>query len=279
MHKKSVICPCMSAQVTVTRKTTQDIRNRKGAEPIVVLTAYTAPMAALLDEHTDILLVGDSLGMVLYGMESTLPVTVEMMVQHGRAVMRGSQSSLVVIDMPFGSYQESPERAFRNASHILAETGAQAVKLEGGSEMAETVRFLTQRGVPVMGHVGLTPQHVQQFGGFRVQGRDDKAAQKIMSDAAAISDAGAFSMVIEGVVESLASEMTQHMAVPTIGIGASAACDGQVLVSEDMLGLNAWTPKFVKRYADMASLIREAAKAYADEVRNRTFPDSNNTYS
>ena len=269
----------MSAQQTTKRLTTQDIRQRKHSEPLVVLTAYTAPMARLLDSHSDILLVGDSLGMVVYGMESTLPVTLEMMSLHGQAVMRGSARAMVVVDMPFASYQQSKEQAFANAARILAETGAQAVKLEGGAEMAETVKFLTERGVPVMGHVGLTPQHVQQFGGFRVQGRDDAAAQKIRADALAIAEAGAFSMVIEGVFEPLAQAITRDVSVPTIGIGASAACDGQVLVSEDMLGLNAWTPKFVKRYADMAGLIDRAAKEYAADVKSRHFPGNEQLYN
>lgn len=251
---------------------------RKGGEPLVVLTASTAPIARLADEVADILLVGDSLGMVLYGMESTLPVTLEMMIAHGRAVVQSSQRAMVVVDMPFGSYQESPEQAFRNTARVLAETGAQAVKLEGGAEMAETIQFLTQRGVPVMAHIGLMPQHMQQLGGFKVQGRDDAQIATIKADAKAISTSGAFSVVIEGVVESLAKELTTLISIPTIGIGASASCDGQVLVTEDLLGLTPRQPKFVKQYADLSNTIRAALGSYAAEVKSRTFPTAEQTY-
>jgi len=256
-----------------------DIRARKGGEPVVVLTAYTTPFASLLDAHADILLVGDSLGMVLYGMENTLAVTLEMMIAHGRAVVKGSQRACITVDMPFASYQESKELAFRNAATILAETSAQAVKLEGGAEMAETIAFLTERGVPVMAHIGLTPQHVQRMGGFKVQGRGDEAAAKLLADAKAVTQAGAFSLVVEGVVETLAQRITEQVAIPTIGIGASAACDGQVLVAEDMLGLHAQSPKFVKHYANIAEVISNAAADYAQDVKKRRFPTSAHTYS
>ncbi len=263
----------MSAQTEIRRVTVPQLRARKGETPIVVLTAYTTPIARLLDPHVDILMVGDSLGMVVYGMDSTLGVTLDMMINHGRAVMRGSQRACVVIDLPFGSYQESPEVAFRNAARVLAETGAQAVKLEGGAEMASTVSFLTQRGVPVMGHVGLTPQSINTLGGFRTQGRDEETARRVLADAEAVARAGAFSVVVEGTVEILAREITARIAIPTIGIGASPSCDGQVLVIDDVLGLFAdFTPKFVKRYAELGPQITEAVACYAAEVRSRKFP-------
>jgi 3-methyl-2-oxobutanoate hydroxymethyltransferase len=245
----------------------------KGRAPIVGLTAYTAPIARLLDPHVDFMLVGDSLGMVIYGFDSTLPVTLEMMIAHGAAVMRGSARALVVVDLPFGSYQESPEQAFRNAARILAETGCAAVKLEGGEEMAETVRFLTRRGVPVMGHVGLMPQSVNAAGGFKIQGRGEHQAERVAADAAAIAEAGAFSVVIEGTIEKVARAITEAVPAPTIGIGASPACDGQILVTDDVLGVfTAFTPRFVKRYAELAPLISAAAEAYAADVRARRFP-------
>lgn len=268
----------MSKVTQTSRKTTRHIRQAKGTEPLVVLTAYDALTARLLDAHCDVLLVGDSLGMVLYGMETTLPVTVAMMAAHGKAVMRGSQHALVVVDMPFASYQESKEQAFRNASKLLKQTGAQAVKLEGGEEMAETIAFLTARGVPVMAHVGLTPQHVQQMGGFRVQGKNDASHAKALADIQAVEQAGAFSVVIEGVVEMLAAQMTQSVAIPTIGIGASAACDGQVLVAEDMLGLTENPPKFVRPFAQLRQDIDAAAAAYAKAVKARSFPGSEECY-
>jgi 3-methyl-2-oxobutanoate hydroxymethyltransferase len=219
------------------------------------------------------LLVGDSLGMVLYGMDTTIGVTLEMMIAHTCAVMRGSERACVIVDMPFGSYQESPQQAFRNAARLMSETGAAGVKLEGGLEMAETIRFLVSRGVPVLGHIGLTPQAVHALGGFRAQGRADVEAAKIRADALAVADAGAFAVVIEGTVEPLAQAISQEIAIPTIGIGASAACDGQVLVTEDVLGLfGAFTPKFVKRYADLAGAVDEAAARYAADVRARAFP-------
>lgn len=263
----------MSKEIVTKRITTRDIRLKKAGEPIVALTAYTAPMAKLLDRHVDMLLVGDSLGMVLYGMDTTIGVTLDMMINHARAVMRGSEHACVIVDMPFGSYQESPEQAFRNAARIMVETGAAGVKLEGGGEMAETIRFLVSRGVPVLAHIGLTPQAVHAFGGFRAQGRAEEEALQIRTDARAVTAAGAFGVVLEGTVEPLARAISQEILIPTIGIGASSACDGQVLVSEDILGLfGTFTPKFVKRYADLSSAVDDAAGRYAADVRARSFP-------
>lgn len=255
-----------------------DIAARKGGEKIVMLTAYTAPVAALLDAHCDILLVGDSLGMVVYGLDSTLPVTLDMMIAHGAAVKRSAKQALVVVDMPFGSYQESPQQAFRNAARVLQETGAAAVKLEAGKELAETVQYLTERAIPVMGHVGLMPQHLHRYGGFKAQGREVEAQNAILADAKAIAAAGAFCMVIEGVVESLAAEITRSVAVPTIGIGASAECDGQVLVVDDMLGMFDHGAKFVKRYANAREMIAQAAASYAAEVKSGAFPAAEHCY-
>src|SRR6187549_758301 len=260
------------------RLTIPAIRNRKGAEPIVMLTAYTARMAQLLDAHCDLLLVGDSLGQVIYGLPSTVPVTLDMMCAHGAAVVRGSWHALVAVDMPFGAYEASPEQAFNSAARILKETGAAAVKLEGGEAMAETVAFLTARGVPVVGHVGLTPQAVNALGGYRARGRDDAEAAKIVGDARAVAEAGCFALVLEGVLEEIAVEATRAVACPTIGIGASAQCDGQILVTEDMLGMFERVPRFVKRYDDLAARISAAAEAYAGEVRARTFPGPEQTY-
>lgn len=263
----------MSATGQIKRISVPEIAARKGGEPVSILTAYSVSMARLLDPHVDCLLVGDSLGMVLYGMDSTLSVTLDMMIAHGAAVVRGSQRACVVVDLPWATYQESPQQAFRSAARVLAESGAQAVKLEGGEEMAETVRFLVRRGIPVMGHVGLTPQAVNALGGYRARGRSDAEQHKIIGDARAIADAGAFSIVVEGVVEPLARQITENIPAVTIGIGASAACDGQVLVSDDMLGLfSGFTPKFVKRYATISDTISQAAEAYTAEVRARSFP-------
>ena len=248
-------------------------------EPLVMLTAYTARMAQLLDPHCDLLLVGDSLGQVIYGLPSTVPVTLEMMCAHGAAVVRGSYHSVVIVDLPFGSYEASPKAAFATASRVLKETGAAAVKLEGGEAMAPTVRFLTERGVPVMGHVGLTPQAVNVLGGYAARGRSDAEAVKIVSDARASAEAGAFAIVVEGVVETIAEEVTAAVDCPVIGIGASARCDGQVLVTEDMLGLFERTPRFVKRYAALAETIAAAAGRYAGEVRARAFPTADQTYA
>jgi 3-methyl-2-oxobutanoate hydroxymethyltransferase len=261
------------------RVSVPDLVARKGQEPIVCLTAYTTPMARMLDSHVDLLLVGDSLGMVLYGLDSTIPVSLEMMVQHGAAVTRGAKQALVVVDMPFGSYQESPAQAFASAARLMKETGCQAVKLEGGRAMAPTVAFLVERGIPVMGHIGLMPQSVNTMGGYRARGRGDSEAASVMADAIAIAEAGAFSIVVEGVMEQLAQAITTRVTVPTIGIGASAACDGQVLVSEDILGLFAeFKPRFVKRYAELGSEIEDAAARYAADVRARRFPGPDNIF-
>jgi 3-methyl-2-oxobutanoate hydroxymethyltransferase len=260
------------------RLTVPKIQEMKGGEPIVMLTAYTARMAQLLDPHCDLLLVGDSLGQVIYGLPSTISVTLEMMCAHGAAVVRGSWHAVVAIDMPFGCYEQSPEQAFANASRVLKETGAAAVKLEGGEAMAETVAFLVRRGIPVIGHVGLTPQAVNALGGYRARGRDDAERAKILADAKAVAEAGCFALVLEGVMEEIANEATRAVACPTIGIGASAQCDGQVLVTEDMLGLFERTPRFVKRYDDLASRIGEAAATYAGEVRARSFPTEDQIY-
>jgi 3-methyl-2-oxobutanoate hydroxymethyltransferase len=260
------------------RLTAPKIMAMKGGDPIVMLTAYTARMAQLLDPHCDLLLVGDSLGQVIYGLPSTIPVSIEMMCAHGAAVVRGSWHAMVAIDMPFGSYEASPEQAFQNAARILKETGAAAVKLEGGEAMAETVAFLTARGIPVIGHVGLTPQAVNALGGYRARGRDDAEAQKILADARAVAEAGCFALVLEGVMEEIASEATRAVGCPTIGIGASAECDGQVLVTEDMLGLFERTPRFVKRYDDLAARVGDAAAVFASEVRSRSFPSEEQIY-
>lgn len=260
------------------RLTVPAIRAAKGKEPLVMLTAYTVRMAQLLDPHCDMLLVGDSLGQVIYGLPSTVPVTLDMMAAHGAAVVRGSYRSVVVIDMPFGSYEASPEQAFASAAMLLKATGAAAVKLEGGVAMAPTVAFLSERGIPVMGHVGLTPQAVNMLGGYGARGRSEAEAAKIVADATAVAEAGAFAVVIEGVVEPIAIEITQKVACPTIGIGASAQCDGQVLVAEDMLGMFERTARFVKRFDDMAGRISAAVETYAGDVRSRAFPGAAQLY-
>ena len=261
------------------RLSSRDIALRKGGSPIVCTTAYTAPMAGFMDPHVDLMLVGDSMGMVIYGMSTTLGVTLEMAIAHGQAVMRGSSKACVVIDLPFGTYQASKVDAFKAAARVMSEVGCGAVKLEGGQEMAETIEYLTQRGVPVMAHVGLKPQSVNTVGGFRVQGRTADEARAIMADAKAVASAGAFSIVVEGTVESLAREITRAVPVPTIGIGASNACDGQVIVTEDILGLySAFTPKFVKRYAELGLAVSDAVAAYAADVRARRFPGPDNVY-
>lgn len=264
------------------RMTAPTIRSRKvegtTERPIVMLTAYTMRMAQLLDPHCDMLLVGDSLGQVIYGLNSTIPVTMEMMSAHGAAVVRGSWHALVAVDMPFGSYEGSPDQAFQSASRILKETGCAAVKLEGGDAMAPTIEFLTKRGIPVIGHVGLTPQAVNVLGGYGARGREEREAEKIIADAIAVDQAGAFSIVVEGVMEEIATKITRTVSAPVIGIGASASCDGQVLVIDDMLGMFERTPRFVKRYDDLASRISEAARVYAEEVRTRSFPSAEQTY-
>jgi 3-methyl-2-oxobutanoate hydroxymethyltransferase len=268
----------MSQHVVTHRVTAPSIRARKGGEPIVCLTAYTSPVAALLDEHCDVLLVGDSVGMVVHGLPNTVGVTMEMMIMHGQAVMRAARKALVVVDMPFGSYEGSPEQAFANAARIMKETGCQAVKVESGPAVAGTIRYLVDRGIPVMGHVGLRPQAVNVDGGFRAKGRTVKERCVALAEARAVDEAGAFAIVVEGVAVDLALEITKSVSVPTIGIGASAACDGQILVTDDMLGMFDWTPKFVRRYGDMRGQIIEAVGRYAADVRARRFPASAETY-
>ncbi|MBB6124817.1 3-methyl-2-oxobutanoate hydroxymethyltransferase [Sphingobium subterraneum] len=264
------------------RLTVPAIRARKvdgaTADPIVMLTAYTARMAQLLDPHCDMLLVGDSLGQVVYGLPSSVPVTLDMMCAHGAAVVRGSYHSVVVVDMPFGTYEQSPEQAFASAARILKETGAAAVKLEGGEAMAETIAFLSARGIPVCAHVGLTPQAVNALGGYGARGRSEAEADKILADARAVADAGCFALVIEGVMEPLGVAITQAVACPTIGIGASAQCDGQVLVIDDMLGMFERVPRFVKRFANVADTISATAAQYAQAVRDRSFPGEEQVY-
>lgn len=262
----------------VRRLTVPAIAARKGGEPIVMLTAYTARMAQLLDPHCDMLLVGDSLGQVIYGLDTTVRVTLDMMCAHGAAVVRGSYRSVVVVDMPFGSYEAGPAQAFASAARIMKETGAAAVKLEGGVAMAETVAFLSARGIPVVGHVGLTPQAVNALGGYGARGRTNAEFDKIVSDARAVAEAGVFALVIEGVVEPLARSITDAVSCPTIGIGASPACDGQVLVVDDMLGMFERVPRFVKRFDDLAARIDATARAYAAAVRDRSFPGPDNLY-
>jgi 3-methyl-2-oxobutanoate hydroxymethyltransferase len=255
-----------------------DIATRKGQAPVVCLTCYTTPMAELLDPHCDVLLVGDSVGMVLHGLPNTVGVTLEMMILHAQAVMRGSRRAMVVVDMPFGSYEGAPEQAYAAACRVMKETGAQGVKVESGPTIPETIAYLVQRGVPVMGHVGLRPQAALIEGPFKAKGRKDGERERVLAEARATADAGAFAVVVEGVAESLAREITEQIAVPTIGIGASPACDGQVLVTEDMLGLFDWAPKFVRRYADLKGEIGQAVAQYADDVRARRFPGEAETY-
>ena len=270
----------MSTQNRLQRLSTARIRSRKGGEKLACLTAYTASVARLLDQEVDLLLVGDSLAMVVYGFDSTLPVTLDMMIAHGAAVVRATHHATIVVDLPFGSYQASPEDAFRAAARVMAETGCNAVKLEGGEEMAQTVAFLVQRGVPVMGHVGLTPQAVNALGGYRSRGHGAEERRKILADGVAIADAGAFSLVVEGVNEGLGRELTEAVAIPTIGIGASPSCDGQILVTDDMLGVFAeFTPKFVKRYRRLGDDMRGAAREYAEDVRTGRFPAAEHTYT
>jgi 3-methyl-2-oxobutanoate hydroxymethyltransferase len=269
----------MSAAPQRRRLTAPDIRARKNGEPIVCLTSYHAHTAALVDRYCDLILVGDSLGMVMHGLETTVPVTLDMMILQGLAVMRGSKSALVVVDMPFGSYEQSKEQAFASCARVLKETGCGAVKLEGGRRMAETIAFLVERGVPVMGHVGLTPQSINTIGSFRAQGRDEADWAPIEADAKAVADAGAFAMVIEAVAEPLGRRITAQVPIPTIGIGASVACDGQILVLEDMLGLSPRVPKFVKRYGELGPHIEAAIAAYAREVRSRAFPGPEQVYA
>jgi 3-methyl-2-oxobutanoate hydroxymethyltransferase len=269
----------MSAQNQTRRLTAPDIRGRKGGDPIVCLTSYHAHTARIVDAHCDVILVGDSLGMVMHGLETTVPVTLDMMILQALAVMRGSRRALVVVDMPFGSYEASKEQAFASAARVLKETGCGAVKLEGGRRMAETIAFLVERGVPVMAHVGLTPQAINTIGSFRAQGRDEADWAPIEADARAVADAGAFAVVLEAIAEPLGRRITETVAIPTIGIGASAACDGQILVLEDMLGLSPQVPKFVKRFGDLGPSIERAIKGYAEEVRARRFPGPEHVYA
>ncbi|MBD8891728.1 3-methyl-2-oxobutanoate hydroxymethyltransferase [Roseibium litorale] len=268
----------MSVQKAVRRITVPQIAARKGGEPIVSLTSYHSHTAAIVDKYADFILVGDSLGMVMHGLETTIGVTIDMMIAHGKAVVRGTERALVVVDMPFGSYEESPSVAFRNAAHIMKETGCGAVKLEGGSRMAETIHFLTERGIPVMGHIGLTPQSVHVMGGFKTQGRSENDWAHHLKDARDVAEAGAFSLVVEGMVEPLAAAVTKEVHIPTIGIGASSVCDGQILVLEDMLGLNPKPPKFVKVYGSLGEQIEDAVKNYAEEVKSRAFPGEGQVY-
>jgi 3-methyl-2-oxobutanoate hydroxymethyltransferase len=270
----------MSAQLDdkIRRISAPDIAARKGREPIVCLTAYTTPMAEILDPHCDLLLVGDSVGMVLHGLPNTVGVTLEMMILHGQAVMRGARRAMVVIDMPFGSYEGAAETAYANAVRIMKETGAQGVKVESGPDVPETIAYLVRRGVPVMGHVGLRPQSVLVDGAFKAKGRNPAERKRVLEEARATVEAGAFCVVVEGVAESLAREITAAIDVPTIGIGGSAACDGQILVTDDMLGLFDWTPKFVRRYADLRGEIDRAVASYAEDVRARRFPGAAETY-
>lgn len=268
----------MSKMLQSERRSVQDILGSKGKEKLVCLTAYTAPMSELLDTHCDLLLVGDSVGMVLHGMKDTTQVSLDMMIMHGQAVMRGSQKALVVVDMPFGSYEESPEAAYRSALRIIRETGCQAVKLEFNKHAAETTAFLVERGIPVVGHIGLRPQAVKISGGFKVVGKTEESRTVELRCAKELEQAGAFAIVVEGVAADLAKQITDAIDVPTIGIGASAECDGQILVTDDMLGLFEWTPKFVRRYADLRSEINQALRHYADDVRSGAFPATAEMY-
>ncbi|MEJ6479258.1 MAG: 3-methyl-2-oxobutanoate hydroxymethyltransferase [Paracoccaceae bacterium] len=269
----------MSTQAeTIRRNTVPQIASRKNGDPIVSLTSYHAHTAAIVDKYADFILVGDSLGMVMHGMDSTVGVPLDLMIMHGKAVVRGTKKALIVVDMPFGSYEESPNIAFRNAAKIMKETGCGAVKLEGGARMAETIHFLVQRGIPVMAHTGLTPQSSHVMGGFKTQGRDEDTWAAHEEDARAVAEAGAFAVVLEGMVEPLAAKITKQIDIPTIGIGASAECDGQILVLEDMLGMNPWTPKFVKVYGSLGPMIEDSVKRYAEDVKSRSFPSEDEVY-
>lgn len=268
----------MSAQTNVRRKTVRDIAKAKGGDPLVCLTAYDAQMAQLLDSHCDILLVGDSVGMVVHGLPSTVGVTMDMMILHGQAVMRASSQAFVVVDMPFGSYETNADQAFLNAARILQETGCQAVKIESGAYAATQIAHMVERGIPVMGHVGLRPQAINVDGGFRAKGRTQDEWMRVVAEAVAAAEAGAFAIVVEGVAPDLADEITKSVSCPTIGIGASAGCDGQILVTNDLLGMTDWVPKFVKKNADLKSIISAAAETYASEVKSRAFPGDAQTY-
>ncbi len=271
----------MSAVSQMHRLTVSKLRARKGGEPIVCLTAYTAPIANLLDSHVDLMLVGDSAAMVVHGHQTTLPITLDLMIAHAQAVVRASSKAFVVLDLPFGSYEASPEQAFATAVRAVKEADVGAVKIEGGKRMAETIAFLTSRGIPVMAHIGLLPQAVQTAGGFRTTGRRRDEWPALIEDARAVAEAGAFAVVLEGMAEPLAAEITKLLPIPTIGIGASPTCDGQILVTEDMLGLNmsGHVPSFVKRYADLNKVIADAAAQYAADVKARRFPAPEHTYA
>ena len=262
----------------IRRNTVPQIASRKGGDPIVSLTSYHAHTAAIVDKYADFILVGDSLGMVMHGMESTVGVPLDLMIMHGKAVVRGTQKALIVVDMPFGAYEESPNMAFRNAARIMKETSCGAVKLEGGARMAPTIKFLVERGIPVMAHIGLTPQSSHVMGGFKTQGRDEDTWADHIADAHAVTEAGAFAVVLEGMVEPLAAKITKLIDIPTIGIGASVDCDGQILVLEDMLGMNPWTPKFVKVYGTLGPMIEDSVKRYAEDVKSRSFPTEDEVY-
>jgi len=268
----------MSAQNHTSRITAPAITARKGGEPVVCLTAYDAPTAAILDEHCDLILVGDSVGMVVHGLTTTVGVTLDMMIMHGKAVMRGANKALVVVDLPFGSYEDSPLTAFKNASRVMMETGCQAVKIESGSYAAETISYLVERGIPVMSHVGLRPQSMNVLGGFRARGRRKEVEDEIIDNAIAADKAGSFAVVVEGVSTEIAEKVTKAVSIPTIGIGASAGCDGQILVTPDMLGLFDRVPKFVKKYGDLNGFVEDAVSNYAREVKVRSFPGEANTY-
>ncbi len=268
----------MSVQSEIRRLTATDITARKGGEPIVSLTSYHAHTAAMADPYVDFLLVGDSLGMVMHGFETTLPVPLDLMIMHGQAVVRGSRRALIVVDMPFGTYEENPSQAFGNAARVIKETGCGAIKLEGGARMAETISYLAERGIPVMAHIGLTPQSYNTLGGFKAQGRSREQWKRIEDDARAVSEAGAFAVVLEAIAEPLAAKISDAVAIPTIGIGASAKCDGQILVMEDMLGLSPQVPKFVKEFGNVGAAIEGAIRSYAEEVKSRKFPSEEHTY-
>ena len=261
------------------RITAPQITERKGGEPVVCLTAYDAPTAEIMDPHVDLILVGDSVGMVVHGLPSTVGVTLDMMILHGKAVMRGSKTAMVVVDLPFGSYEASPEQAFASASRVMMETGCQAIKIESGAYATETIRFLVDRGIPVMSHVGLRPQSLNILGGFKARGRTQSVADQIVANARAASDAGSFAVVVEGTSAAIAEQVTEAVSVPTIGIGASAQCDGQILVTPDMLGLFDRVPKFVRKFGQQRQTTEDAIRAYADAVRERSFPGSDNLYT
>lgn len=269
----------MSVHNSRKRLLAPDITAMKGQGPVVALTAYHAHTAAIADRYCDFLLVGDSLGMVMHGFETTVPVPLELMIMHGRAVVRGAKRALVVVDMPFGSYEESPSVAFRNAARVMKETDCGAVKIEGGRRMAETIRYLVDRGIPVMAHIGLTPQSVNVIGGFKAQGRTEEQWAAIEADAKAVAEAGAFAVVLEAITQPLAARITEAIDIPTIGIGASQSCDGQILVMEDMLGLSPQVPRFVKKFGKVGEAIEDAIQDYAEHVRTRAFPTPDHTYS